>query len=201
MIKKKEIHMIARIANSTLALILFATVVYTQQPAAPAKPAPTPKPTVPTAIEPAAAPTQRSQPINVRVEVTITEQRGKTGPSKKLLSIVAADGFRNAIRSQETFFPPVDRGVGDVPLNVDVVATVLGGDGKIRLQLNLEYELPGDEIKKDASGEFARTMTKSAIRENLVMILENGRPMIVAQSADPVSDRQVTVEVRATILK
>jgi hypothetical protein len=33
------------------------------------------------------------------------------------------------------------------------------------------------------------------------VILDDGKPMIVAQSADPVSDRQVTVEVRAAILK
>jgi hypothetical protein len=73
--------------------------------------------------------------------------------------------------------------------------------GKIRVMLNLEYDLPGNEVKKSAGGEFERTITKSAIRENLIVILDDGKPMIVAQSADPVSDRQVTVEVRATILK
>ena len=34
-----------------------------------------------------------------------------------------------------------------------------------------------------------------------MMILESGKAMIAAQSADPVGDRQVTVEVKATILK
>ena len=39
------------------------------------------------------------------------------------------------------------------------------------------------------------------IRDAVTMILESGKPLIVAQSADPVSDRQVTVEVKATILR
>jgi hypothetical protein len=154
----------------------------------------------------APAPPARNQPINVRVDVTITEQRGKAAPNRKLLSIIAADGFRNAIRSQESFSPPPI----EVPLNVDVLANILTDmqrpTGKIRLGLNLEYELPGIELPGDAltkspSGACERTMTKSAIRENLIVILDDGKPMIVAQSADPVSDRQVTVEVRATILK
>ena len=33
------------------------------------------------------------------------------------------------------------------------------------------------------------------------MILESGKPLVVAQPADPVGDRQVTIEVRATILR
>ena len=40
-----------------------------------------------------------------------------------------------------------------------------------------------------------------SLRENVNMILENGKSMLVTQSADPVGDRQVTVEVKATILK
>ncbi len=35
----------------------------------------------------------------------------------------------------------------------------------------------------------------------MTVILESGKPMLVSQSADPIGDRQVTVEVTATILK
>jgi hypothetical protein len=34
-----------------------------------------------------------------------------------------------------------------------------------------------------------------------VLILESGKSLVVSQAADPVSDRQVTVEVKATILR
>jgi hypothetical protein len=32
-------------------------------------------------------------------------------------------------------------------------------------------------------------------------VLESGKPIVAAQSADPVGDRQVTIEVKATILR
>ena len=195
--------MTARMTPAALVLVLCATIVSAQEPA---KPAPKPKPAPESA--PAAQPVraqQPFQPVNVKVDVTIADQRGKAAPNRKLLSVIAADGFRNAIRSQESFFPPME-----VPLNVDVIANILTNSrgentGKIRLALNLEYDLPGapggTEPKKTATGEWERTTTKSAVRENLIVIVDDGKPLLVAQSADPVSDRQVTVEVRATILK
>jgi hypothetical protein len=45
------------------------------------------------------------------------------------------------------------------------------------------------------------TLTRTEIRQNLRVVLENGKPLMVSQSADPVGDRKVTVEVTATILK
>jgi cytosine/uracil/thiamine/allantoin permease len=42
---------------------------------------------------------------------------------------------------------------------------------------------------------------RTQLQENLPLILENGKSMIVAQSADPIGDRQVTVEVKATVLR
>jgi hypothetical protein len=200
-------HMTARIAHIALALAL-CTAAAAAQVAAPEPPRPaqarpvTPKPAPP---QPAPAPAPetpqaarapgRNYSLNVRVEVTITEQRGKAAPTRKLVSIMAADGFRNAIRSMEEFFPPLA-----VPLNIDVMPDILD-DGKIRLQLNLEYELPGSQVKPGSDGNTERTMTKSSVRENLFMILESGKPLVAARSADPVSDRQVTVEVLATIVK
>jgi hypothetical protein len=32
-------------------------------------------------------------------------------------------------------------------------------------------------------------------------VLEDGKPLVVSQTADPASDRQVKVELKATILK
>ena len=41
----------------------------------------------------------------------------------------------------------------------------------------------------------------SQLNERLSLVLESGKPMIVSQAADPVSDRKITVEVTATILR
>ena len=87
-----------------------------------------------------------------------------------------------------------------MPLNIDVVPRVMPG-GKIRVILNMEYELPVQEQNGAQAQPPATRLRKTEIRENLGLVLDSGKPLVVAQSADPVSDRRVTVEVLATILK
>jgi hypothetical protein len=150
-------------------------------PRAPATPAPPPSPP---------PPQRKGQPINVRVEVVITDQRGNVAPIKKTVSLIVGDQQNGMIRS-EAFVPGAG---GAVPLHVDASPELLQ-DGKIRLRLNLAYDLP----RAEQAGE--RDPFKMSIRENLSFIIENGKPMLVTQSADPVGDRQVVVEVKATVLK
>jgi hypothetical protein len=131
------------------------------------------------------------QAVNIKVEVTISDQRATGVAPKKTVTVVTGDQLSGFIRTQ-TLFP----GIGEVPLNVDAEPQILS-DGKIRLRLNLQYDLPAPV----GATEGDRTALKTTIRENLAIVLENGKPLVVAQSADPVSDRQVTVEVKATILR
>jgi hypothetical protein len=42
---------------------------------------------------------------------------------------------------------------------------------------------------------------KTVMHDSVSLILESAKPMIAAQSADPIGDRQVTVEVKATVLR
>ncbi len=44
-------------------------------------------------------------------------------------------------------------------------------------------------------------LRSTEIRENLSLVLDDGKSMVVAQSADPVGDRRVTVEVVASVTK
>ena len=155
-------------------------------------------PAVPPATEkpaPTAAPPARPEGLlqNIRVDITITDQRGGTAPIKKTISVVAADGLLNRVRFTSQFTPPA----GEVPLNVDVVPGVRA-NGKIRLSLTLQYDLPAPPLADATKGPF---LTRTAIQETLNTILEDGKPLVIAQSADPVSDRQVTIEVKATVLK
>ena len=39
------------------------------------------------------------------------------------------------------------------------------------------------------------------IKQNLVLVLDSGKSLVVSQATDPVSDRRVTAEVTATVLK
>jgi hypothetical protein len=152
-------------------------------------PAPTPAPTVQVA-----PPRREGQPINVKVEVTITDQRGGTQALKKTVTVVTGDTMSGFIRSSANY-----SGIGPVPLNLDTEPFVLA-DNKIRLRVNLQYTLPAAS-SQGADMPGAGSLRTTDIHENLAMILESGKPLIVAQSADPVGDRQVTIEVKATILR
>ena len=158
-------------------------------PAAPAAPG-TPFPTVP----PWAV--REGQPINVKVELAITEDGGGTPPVKKTVSAVVGDGFSGYVREQGTFStgggPP-----RNVPLNFDATPQLLPS-GKIRLTCTIQY-LSGSPATPVENAQETRSRTD--IRQNLVLILESGKPLVVSEATDPITDRRVTVEVKATVLK
>jgi hypothetical protein len=158
----------------------------------PAAPAPAAAPAPPTPPAPP-APRREGQPINVRVEVTITDKKPNVAPVTKTVTVVAGDGTRGSIRSEGfTQGRPT-------PLNVDVDSNILA-DNKVRVALNLQYDY--DVTAEGAApGVPVIAGQRMQIRDAVTMILESGKPLVVAQSADPVSDRQVTVEVKATILR
>jgi hypothetical protein len=39
------------------------------------------------------------------------------------------------------------------------------------------------------------------MNQSVTVLLESGKPLVITQAADPVSDRKVTVEVKATVLR
>ena len=149
-----------------------------------------------TATPPAAAPERprrEGQPVNVKVDLTLTDQRGGAQPVKRTLTVLAADGYTGSIRTMSQVFDVV-AGL-NVPLNVDASPTLIA-DGKIRLSINLQYDWPGP-----AENRVRGQVINTSLHDQLMFILENGKSMIVAQSADPIGDRQVTVEVKATVLR
>jgi hypothetical protein len=111
------------------------------------------------------------------------------------LTLIVADERTGSIRSQSNVYQ-----VGDVPLNVDASPSVLT-EGKIRLGFNLQYDWPAPVDASATTGPLRDTVIKTALHDSVSMILESGKPMIAAQSADPIGDRQVTVEVKATVMR
>ncbi len=171
-----------------------------RQPApqpAPRQPGATPAPTPPAPAAETRVAAREGQPINIKVDLTITDQRGGNPTFKKTVTVVTADGMGGFIRSTARY-----REIGDVPLNVDTQPRLLP-DGKIRVSVNLQYDLPASVDPSDVKNEERRAgpLTKTSIHENLSLVLESGKPIVAAQSADPVGDRQVTIEVKATILR
>jgi len=117
---------------------------------------------------------------NVQVVLGIADYLGAAVPQKKTVSMLLAEGYMGRVRSQ--------RGAVAL-LNVDATPRLLK-DGRISLQLTLEYSV--GRMMED---------TRSHIHESLTVLLQSGKPLVVTQAADPESDRKVTVEVTATILK
>jgi hypothetical protein len=151
-------------------------------------------PTDKLAIPPPAAPgvpKMRGRDLNLQVEITISDQLGTQTPDKKVVSMLVADATFGRIRASAD---AQRTGVGMVGtgLNVDARPTVLNGD-RILLELTVEYT-PFRE-----SGQI--TQRPTVLNESLSVILQSGKPMVVSQAADPVADRKIAVEVRASIVK
>jgi hypothetical protein len=189
--------MIARLPIVALLVALLQAGMSAQQPAPTQKAAP--PATKPTPEQPPSkpAPEPPRQSINVRIEVTISDQRGKVPTMRKTITAVTGDSLNARIRTTAEF-----QGIGGfpntpIPLNVDAMPAILP-NGRIRVTVGLEYSLPVLTEEPAAAGP---RLLRTSIQENISVNLEDGKPLVVAQSADPVSDRQVTVEVRATILK
>ena len=155
----------------------------------PEPPMPPPPPPAP----PAPAARRSGQPVNIKIEFTITDQRGGSPASKRTISVIVADAQTGQIRSQSEV-----AGLGGIPLNVDTTPELLT-DGKIRLGFNLQYDWAVSSNTKE--GPARGTVLKTAMHDSVSLILESGKPMVAAQSADPIGDRQVTVEVKATVLR
>jgi hypothetical protein len=68
-------------------------------------------------------------------------------------------------------------------------------EGQIQLELTIVYSPPGGADKD------SQRPRPTGVNQSLTVVLQSGKPLLVSQAADPVSDRKVIVEVKATILK
>ncbi len=152
------------------------------------------------------------QAVNVRLELTITDQTGPGEPTRKVITMIVADRQNGFIRSKATVRMPVvatpanvvSMGMPqyrDLTINVDARPVLLkpaGEAGNIRVDLGLEYQPTGP-----AGGAAAPPpdpgMTN--LNERISVIVEPGKPLTISQAADPASDRRITVELKATVLK
>jgi hypothetical protein len=130
--------------------------------------------------------------VNIQVELTIRDQTGAAAPQTKTVSLIAADRTLGRVRAGafagKSNFPGK---LVNANLNVDARPTLLD-DGRVLLELTIEYRPLRD-------GEAAEE--PPTLNESLTVVLTNGKPLTISQAADPISDRRMIVEVKATILK
>ena len=132
---------------------------------------------------------------NVQIELTLTDQIGTNPAEKKTVSMIASSGSWGKIRSAATIRPD-----GDVPypvmLNVDARPFV-SVEGPVQLELTFEYY----PLKSAGEQKEGAKQRPSGVNQSQTVILQSGKSLIVSQAADPISDRKVVVEVKATVLK
>ena len=139
-------------------------------------------------------------PLNIKIEVSITDQTGTGSPAKKVVTMIAGDRQPTNVRSVASV--PVKgpsnmtQFMRDVTINVDARPTIMQKEpNKISLNLGLEY------FPKAQGAQEVMEAGMASFSERLALFLESGKPMMISQAADPTSDRKISVEVTATILK
>jgi len=188
---------------TTLTLATLATVGLSVAAQAPATARPTPQPTPATAApaaQPAKTPEPPGQPLNIMLELTISDQGGSGAATKKTITMIVADRQNGSIRSRGRV------GSGrDVTINVDA-RPLITRDNVIRLDLGLEYQPVVDDRVAAAAATpgpsaFPPDPAYSNLNQRISVLLESGKPLVISQAADPGSARQISVEVKATIAK
>jgi hypothetical protein len=151
---------------------------------------------------PPAKPAEPPQLVNVRIELTILDQTGPGEPSRKVVTMHVADRQSASIRTSGWVF--TKEGRRDVSINVDARPAVLKGkEGSVQVELGLQYQptgTAGSGPATDLTGASAGS-TQTGLNERISAILESGKPLLISQAADPTSDRRISVEMKATILK
>jgi hypothetical protein len=121
---------------------------------------------------------------NIRLDLAITDTF--TGsPVKKNVSLIVLQNNGGMIRTTS-----ID---GWSNLNVDAIAAAYN-NGQVSVRLTFEYTPP---LGKDATS----SNRPPRLNESITVVLQDGKPLVVSQSADPANDRKVTAELTATILK
>jgi hypothetical protein len=165
---------------------------------------------------------------NVRVEVTISYQAGQNAPVKRSASLMVASGEQGSLRSGNQVPVPSTTFVGSpvpvrpeggspstpaasgpltsynyrsVGLNVDARRVRVAGN-KAKMDLSVEFSAV-DEKAADQAGRGPAYPSFPTFSQNLSLVLENGKPIVIAQTSDVVDnvERKQSVEVKATILR
>ncbi|NQW04752.1 MAG: hypothetical protein HQ485_12080 [Acidobacteria bacterium] len=189
---------------SLLVLTLLVTVpAFAQKIAAPAQTAPPPQATAPAAPKAQDAPrapylgrTAEFPPAppttNIRLELTITDTH--TGmPVVKSVSLLVLTNNSGMIRTSN----PGNGGSEMAILNVDANAAAYQ-NGTVAVRMTFEFT-PAPVPVTDDENRGRRYPPR--LNESITVLLKDGIPMLVSQSADPATDRKVTTELTATILK
>ena len=146
-------------------------------PAVPARPAPAAPGSAPVVV---VEPNPPGQLVNIQIDIVLTTEGGTQAPVRKTVTLTLADRQEGSVRS-------MDRAAGPQSgsLNVDA-RPVMQPNGRVLTRIGLEY-----------SG----TEDVPFVQVRAQPLLEAGRALRISRAVSPRTDRAVTVEVTATVLK
>jgi hypothetical protein len=135
---------------------------------------------------------------NLRFDVSILDEGGGAPVTRKTVTVMArADNQTASVRSYGRLNPshPIaiamrqtEHGVL-IGLKVDVRGRY--ENGRLIGRVTVEYQPYAPEMKS----------LPSSVTTQVDAIFDEGRKMVIAQAADPLSDRKTTIEVTVTVLK
>jgi hypothetical protein len=169
---------------AALVTLFAVTTAFAQQ-------APPPGPQAAQSTRPPTPPAPQNLP-NIKLELTITDTYTQT-PSTKTVTMLVLAGARGSIRTVNRL--PNGPGVQlNMDAHVDLYPSLVPA-GRIWLLLTFEYTPVQAGPQPDPRPNPAQ------LNESLTVVLQDGQKLMISQSADPVTDRKVTVEVTATVLR
>lgn len=121
------------------------------------------------------------QPVNVKVDLVVMEQRAGEASTSRTSTMTIADRDRGQLRTT---------GGGEQILNVDAQPEIVR-EGRIRVRLTFDYRAPRTETDR----------TPPMLTQSVSSIVEDGRPLTVAQWTEAGSNRVIRVELHAAIQK
>lgn len=122
---------------------------------------------------------------NIQLELTLTDTLGGT-PVTKTVAMVILNGSDGQIRTASPG--------SDYILNVDAMANAYQ-NGLIGVKVTFYFQPP------PSIAEGKPSQRAPSLNESLTVVVSDGKPLIVSQSADAASDRKVTASIKATVLK
>ncbi len=157
-------------------------------------PAASPAPAASAVPKPEKSEKPRREPpqlANIRIDFTLTDTRGSEPAVVKTSTVTLADQEVGRIRAEYEDRPVMGR-PGLYYLNFDVRPAIQAG--RVRLNVTVDYrpQTPDGAVDKG---------TGFRLKQETGTLLESGHPVVVAEATDPTSDRRITLEVKATILR
>jgi hypothetical protein len=125
-------------------------------------------------------PNQPGQLVNIQIDIVLVTEGGAQPVARKTVTLTLADRQEGSVRS-------MDRASGPAAgsLNVDARA-VVQPNGMVLTRIGLE---------------FSGTEDMPFVQVRAQPLLESGKTLRISRAVSPRTDRSVSVEVTATVLK